>query len=152
MEKFSNKRKYLVYIVGSCEMGSEGHSSIMYPMVACGDNDEEILNDYRDNLIKTYGEDILGDVTYGSDGTVYSYYPIHKVEIPTYSVYGDVKDFSIILNFREHSIAFGGDGEMHKIKTIPSPLRIETKVKKTESPSEDNFVKRLRARANKKQP
>lgn len=93
---------YLCYIVGECEMGSEGFSSCMYPMIAYGNNDEEIIESYRDNLIHVFGEDIIGKITYGKDGGMFSYYPIHKVEIPL-GVYGDVESMSILLNFKQHA-------------------------------------------------
>ena len=99
--KDCNKKAWLCYHVGQCEMGSEGHSSMMYPMVCYGDTDEEILDDYRSNLKSVFGKDIIGEVTYGKDGRVYSYYPIHKVFLPR-DVYGDVKDYVIGLIYREH--------------------------------------------------
>ena len=96
-----DKKAWLCYIVGQCEMGSEGHSSMMYLMVCYGNTDEEILADYRANLKSVFGKDIIGEVTYGNDGTVYSYYPIHKVFLPR-DVYGDVEDYSINLIYKKH--------------------------------------------------
>lgn len=92
---------YLCYIVGTCEMGSEGFSSCMYPMIAYGNNDDEIVESYRENLIHVFGEDVIGKITYGKDGGMFSYYPIHKVKIPL-NVYGDARSISVLLNFRKH--------------------------------------------------
>ena len=56
--RMNNKPMYLCYILGQTEMGSEGMADIYYPMIACGDTDEEIVEDYRANLISLYGEDV----------------------------------------------------------------------------------------------
>ena len=94
-----NKPMYLCYILGQPEMGSEGWANIFHPMVACGDTDEEIVEDYRSNLISLYGEDLIGKITYAKDGRMFSYYPIHKVRLPR-SVYGDPESLSILLNYK----------------------------------------------------
>lgn len=97
-----SKKCWLVYLVGSCEMGSEGSSSMEYPCVCYGDTDEEILSDYLSNITTLYGDDFMKkNLTHNKNGTVSSYYPIHKVMIPQ-SVYGHVKDYSIILTYKEH--------------------------------------------------
>ena len=97
----NDKPMYLCYILGQPEMGSEGHADIYYPMIACGDTDEEIVEDYRANLISLYGEDILGEIDYSTDGSMFSYYPIHKVKIP-HTVYGNPRSLSILLNYTPH--------------------------------------------------
>ena len=97
----NDKPMYLCYILGQPEMGSEGHADIYYPMIACGDTDEEIVEDYRTNLISLYGEDILGEIYYSTDGSMFSYYPIHKVKIP-HTVYGNPRSLSILLNYTPH--------------------------------------------------
>lgn len=97
-----SKKCWLVYLVGSCEMGSEGWSDIQYPCVCYGDTDEEILEDYLANIETLYGDDFMRkNLTHNKNGTVNSYYPIHKVMIPR-SVYGHVKDYSIILTYGDH--------------------------------------------------
>lgn len=99
--RMNNKPMYLCYILGQTEMGSEGMADIYYPMIACGDTDEEIVEDYRANLISLYGEDVIGEIAYSTDGSMLSYYPIHKVKIPK-TVYGDPKSLSILLNYKPH--------------------------------------------------
>lgn len=100
----NNKPMYLCYILGQTEMGSEGLADIYYPMVAHGDTDEEIVEDYRANLISLYGEDVIGEIDYSTDGSMYSYYPIHKVKIPK-TVSGDPKSLSILLNYTPNCVA-----------------------------------------------
>ena len=99
-----NKKAWLCYMVGSCEQGSEGWSSMLYPVVCYGNTDEEILDDYRTKLHTLLGKDIIGEISYGSDGSVYSHYPIHKVFLPR-DIYGDVKDYSISLVYRKHDVS-----------------------------------------------
>lgn len=119
----NNKQAYLCYIVGTCEMGSEGWSSMMYPMVCYGNTDEEILSDYRANLQSLYGKDIIGDVTYGPNGEVCSYYPIHKVLIPCH-VYGDVKDYAISLIYGKHDTDENGYKATVSSSHTGEPLKI----------------------------
>lgn len=100
--KDDSKKCWLVYLVGSCEMGSEGWSDILYPCVCYGDTDEEILEDYLANIETLYGDDFMRKgLEYYEDGRVSSYYPIHKVRIPK-SEYGHVKDYHITLIFGDH--------------------------------------------------
>lgn len=101
--RMNDKQMYLCYILGQTEMGSEGLADIYYPMIACGDTDEEIVEDYRANLISLYGEDVIGTIDYSTDGSMYSYYPIHKVKIP-HTVYGDPKSLSILLNYTPNCV------------------------------------------------
>lgn len=126
-----DKKAWLCYIVGSCEQGSEGWSSMMYPMVCYGDTDEEILDDYRTNLHTLFGKDIIGKVSYGSDGSVYSYYPIHKVYIPR-EVYGDVEDYSISLVYSKHEVSHDNYQTTVGKTYTGEPIKIKKDVKNNE--------------------
>lgn len=97
-----SKKSWLVYLVGSCEMGSEGNSSILYPCVCYGDTDEEILQSYLKNIKNLYQNDFMEkNISYNKFGDVFSYYPMHKVYLPR-SVYGRVQDYTITLTYEDH--------------------------------------------------
>ena len=96
------KKTWLVYLVSSCEMGSEGWSGWMYHCVAFGDTDEEIYNSWLDNVKKIYNVDLSKDLKHNIGSSTYiengvektydydywsCYYPIYKNELKT-SVYG----------------------------------------------------------------
>lgn len=95
---------WLCYIVGECEMGSEGYADILYPMISHGATDEEIISNYKANLVSLYGEDPIGEVNYDSNGGMMSYYPIHKVMIPR-NIYGSPESLSILINYHPHKDA-----------------------------------------------
>lgn len=121
-----SKKSWLVYLVGSCEMGSEGHSCMMYPCVCYGDTDEEILSDYLANIETLYGSDFMRkNLSFDKSGDVSSYYPIHKVKIPR-GVYGRVKDYIVTLQYEDHrddpedeltTSSIGYEGESLTVKT-----------------------------------
>lgn len=121
-----SKKSWLVYLVGSCEMGSEGYSSMMYPCVCYGDTDEEILSDYLANIETLYGSDFMRkNLSFNESGNVSSYYPIHKVRIPR-EVYGRVEDYIITLRYEDHrddpedelsTSSFTYEGESFTVKT-----------------------------------
>lgn len=120
MEKFTRKKAYMCYIVGACEQGSEGWSSMMYPMVAYGDTDLEVLNDYAANIKALYGEDIIGNVEWYNN-EAHSYYPIHKVKIPL-TVYGSVQDYSILLKVKPHNDSVPDPDGLYDVLTEGSPI------------------------------
>lgn len=123
--KNDSKKCWLVYLVGSCEMGSEGWSDILFPCVCYGDTDEEILEDYLTNIEKLYEDDFMRkNLEYYEDGSVCSYYPIHKVKIPR-PVYGHVKDYSMILTYREHKLNSENEPIMSSITYEGEPLCIK---------------------------
>ena len=98
--KYMNKKCWLVYLLESCEMGSEGWSGWMYYSVAFGDTDEDIYNNWIDNVNKIYGVDLSKDLKC-KDGYWSCYYPLCKCELPT-SVYGASQPINIEKCYRKH--------------------------------------------------
>lgn len=50
LNNFNKKQKYLVYQVGSCEMGLKGASSRYFFCVAEGDTKEEVIQNWVENV------------------------------------------------------------------------------------------------------
>jgi len=96
----ANPQPWLVYLVSSCEMGSEGWSGWCYYCVAFGDTDEEIYNNWVENVKLIYGVDLSNDLK-EHNGYWSCYYPIYKNQLPT-SVYGDSQPLLIEKCFRKH--------------------------------------------------
>ena len=95
------KKTWLVYLVSSCEQGSEGFSGWMYYSVAFGDTDEEIYNNWVENVKKIYGVDLSEDLRC-TNGYWSCYYPLYKNELKT-SVYGHSEPLFISECYRKHS-------------------------------------------------
>ena len=96
-----NKKTWLVYVLYPCEMGSEGWSGWMYHSVAFGDTDEEICNNWVENVKKIYDVDLSKDLKCNDKGFWSCYYPLYKCEIPT-EVYGDSRPINIEKCYRKH--------------------------------------------------
>lgn len=88
-----NKEVWLVYLLSSCETGSEGHSGWMYYSVAFGNTDEEIYNNWADNVKKIYNVDLSEDLKC-INGIWSCYYPLYKNKLPV-SVFGDSQPLHI---------------------------------------------------------
>lgn len=101
LENHTRKKTYLVYQVGSCEMGSEGWSSRYFPCVAQGNTKKEVINNWVENVKTLYGITIE-PVYYESTDTYADYYPIYMNEL-VQSVYGDVQPYEIINCYRKHN-------------------------------------------------
>jgi hypothetical protein len=98
--EYMNKKSWLVYLLEPCEMGSDGWSGWMYYCIAFGDTDEEIYNNWIDNVNKIYGVDLSKDLKC-KDGYWSCYYSIHKCELPT-SVYGHSQPINIEKCYSKH--------------------------------------------------
>lgn len=95
------KKTWLVYLVSSCEQGSEGFSGWQYQSVAFGNTDEEIYKSWIENVNKIYDVDLSKDLRC-TNGYWSCYYPLHKNELKT-SVYGHSEPLFIASCYREHS-------------------------------------------------
>lgn len=100
LSNISQKKTYLVYQVGTCEMGSEGVSSIHHPCIAQGDTKKEVIENYIDNVEALYGYRLNPKYIEESD-TYVDYYPIDMREL-ILSVYGDIQGFNIETAYRKH--------------------------------------------------
>ena len=58
MNQRNGKKKYLVYQLGQCEMGSGGRSNYYYYAVAEGDTEEEIMKSWAENVKLLYGVEL----------------------------------------------------------------------------------------------
>ena len=99
-KRCKQKKSYLVYLVTSCEMGSEGWSGWSYYAVAHGDTDEEIYNEWIEQCKIIYRVDLTGDLRC-VDGKWYCRYELIKNELPN-SVYGDAQPIYIEKSYRKH--------------------------------------------------
>lgn len=97
----NRKKTWLVYLVSSCEQGTEGWSGWMYYSVAFGNTDEEIYNNWIDNVKKIYDVDLSKDLRC-TNGYWSCYYPLHKNELKT-SVYGHSEPLFVNACYKEHS-------------------------------------------------
>lgn len=93
-------KRWLVYLIGSCEMGSEGWSGWLYHCIAHGDTDEEIYLDWIRNVKKIYGNDLSTELRC-YDGRWSCYYPLAKVELPT-TVYGQAGEIKLEACYNRH--------------------------------------------------
>lgn len=107
--KRHKEKKYLVYLLTPCEMGSEGWSGWMYYAVAHGNTDKDIYEDWIEQCKHIYGVDLSEDLRcinatdeYGNATEQWMcYYPLCKVELQT-SVYGDAQEIKIDFVRRKH--------------------------------------------------
>lgn len=93
--------RWLVYLISSCELGSEGWSGWQYHCIAHGNTDAEIYNDWLRNVKKIYDVDLSEDLRC-ENGRWYCYYPLAKVNLPT-SVYGHSKEIKLDACFDKHN-------------------------------------------------
>lgn len=100
LENHTNKKTYLVYQVGSCEMGSEGWSNRYLPCIAQGSTKQEVIDNWVENVKILYG--VTPDPVYCElTDTYVDYYPIYMNEL-VLSVYGDVQPYAIINCYEQH--------------------------------------------------
>lgn len=98
--KRCEQKPYLVYLLNTCEMGTEGWSGWSYYAVAHGSSDEEIYKDWVEQCKVIYGVDFSEDLKY-SNGKWRCYYELVKNELPQ-SVYGHSKQLGIQECYSEH--------------------------------------------------
>lgn len=91
---------WLVYLLSSCEMGSEGFSGWQYYSIAFGDTDEEIYSNWVENVKIIYGVDLSDDLKC-VNGCWSCHYPICKNELPT-SIYGESQPIFVEAQYRKH--------------------------------------------------
>lgn len=101
LENGTEKKTYLVYQVGSCEMGSEGWSNRYFPCVAQGNTKEEVIKNWVENVKTLYGHEPKPTYNKATD-TYRDYYPIYMNEL-VQSVYGIVEPYEIRNCYKEHS-------------------------------------------------
>ena len=94
-----NKKTWLVYLISSCEQGSEGWSGWQYYAVALGNTDEEIYNNWVKNVKEIYGIDLSEDLKC-TDEYWSCYYPLCKNELPT-EVDGDSQPLFIEAQYKK---------------------------------------------------
>lgn len=99
-KRCKQRKVYLVYLVTTCETGSEGWSGWDYYAVAHGDTDEEIYNDWIDQVKVIYGVDLSKDLQC-RNGKWYCYYELVKNELPT-SIYGHSLPLFIEKSYEKH--------------------------------------------------
>lgn len=95
-----NKKVWLVYLLSSCEQGFEGFSGWQYYSIAFGNTDEEIYNNWLENVKMIYGVDLSEDLKC-INGYWSCYYPICKNELPT-SIYGHSQSIFIEAQYKKH--------------------------------------------------
>lgn len=94
-----SKDLYLVYYVGQCEMGSDGYSSMINVCVASGNTEDEVVENYKENVKRLYGYDIHPTKT--DSGQFVDYCPIKMVKIDR-EAYGHVRDYEVTLKYEKH--------------------------------------------------
>lgn len=99
-KRCKQRKVYLVYLVNPCEMGFEGWSGWQYYAVAHGDTDEEIYNDWIEQVKIIYGADLSEDLKC-VNGKWRCYYELAKNELPT-SVYGHSQQLIIEKCYEKH--------------------------------------------------
>lgn len=91
---------WLVYLLSSCEQGSEGFSGWQYYSIAFGNTDEEIYNNWLENVKMIYGVDLSEELKC-INGYWSCYYPICKNELPT-SIYGYSQSIFVEAQYKKH--------------------------------------------------
>jgi len=74
------KEKYLVYILGTPEMGTEGWTQYFYYALTQGNTIEEVMADYKKNVKLLYDVDVNPKLH--TNGKWYSYYEITYNKLP----------------------------------------------------------------------
>ena len=97
-----NKKPWLVYITIQNEMGSEGWSSWAYHCIAFGDTEEEIYNNWVENVKKIYDVDLSEDLCCVNGNWHCYYHNIYKAELPT-SVYGKSQQLLVKAQYKKHT-------------------------------------------------
>lgn len=100
-KRCKQRKTYLVYLVSSCEMGSEGWSGWDYYAIAHGDTDEEIYNDWVEQCKNIYGVDLSEDLKC-TNGKWSCYYELVKAELPR-TVYGVSEPLLIKECYKRHT-------------------------------------------------
>lgn len=100
-KRCKQRKSYLVYLVTSCEMGSEGWSGWDYYAVAHGSTEEEIYNDWIEQCKIIYGVDLSEDLKC-VNGKWFCHYELAKNELPS-SVYGDAQPIYIEESYKKHT-------------------------------------------------
>ena len=95
-----NKKVWLVYLLSRCEQGSDGFSGWQYYSIAFGNTDEEIYNNWLENVKMIYGVDLSEDLKC-INGYWSCYYPICKNELPT-SIYGHSQSIFVEAQYKKH--------------------------------------------------
>lgn len=101
LSNFSKKQKYLVYQVGSTEMGSEGASSRYFFCVAEGNTKEEVIQNWVENVELLYGHKPEPKYNEKSD-SYYDYYPIYMNRLVDSYGYALAQEIAIIDRYRTH--------------------------------------------------
>ena len=96
-----NKKVWLVYLLTSCEQGSEGWSGWDYHSVALGDTDEEIYNSWVENVKEIYAVDLSEDLKC-TNGFWSCHYPLCKNELKTL-VYGHSRPLIVDSCYEKHN-------------------------------------------------
>lgn len=90
----SREKIWLVYLMHTCEMGTEGYSGWSHYCIIKGDTDDEIYNKWVEVMTKENGYDYRKDF-YENNGHYFCYYELGKTELPMH-VYGNAKQLEII--------------------------------------------------------
>jgi hypothetical protein len=96
-------------------MGTEGHSEYMYYCIAEGNNQQELMDNYKKNVKLQYNVDIN---PYYNGGTWSSYYPIGYNELP-----GDILGITELLEIKQSpktKLPYGNDkdNEPHEVGVL----------------------------------
>ena len=97
------KKTWLVYLLTTCEMGSEGWSGWMYHCVAFGDTDEEIYNNWIENVKKIHGKDLSKHLRCNNGYWSCMWCKLCKNELPT-QVYGHSEELNVEKCYRGHIV------------------------------------------------
>ena len=98
-------KTYLLYLVGECEMGSEGYSTIIFPCIVQQEGEMDtgkLVSEYIKNVFKTYDASIANDYSVGPTGCVFfNYMPLFATQIKT-SIYGHIRGISVETDYDAH--------------------------------------------------
>lgn len=86
------RETYLVYILGTPEMGAEGWTQYFYYALAQGNTIEEVMADYKNQVKLMYNVDVNPELH--KNGKWYSYYEIAYNKLP-YEVKGECNQLNI---------------------------------------------------------
>lgn len=101
LSNINRKPMYLVYQVGSTEMGSEGGSSRYFFCVAEGNTKEEVIQNWVENVELLYGHRPNPKYDEKSD-SYYDYYPIYMNKLVDRYGYALAQEIAIIDRYRTH--------------------------------------------------
>lgn len=103
INEFDKTKKYLCYILITCEQGTEGWSGWSYYCIAQGNTPEEVVHNWLENVKLLYNVDLSNDLQINKEtGHISIHYYTFCMNELKESVYGNSQELSIEFPYTRH--------------------------------------------------